>query len=166
MMVTSHLVVGAAAWAVAARLGGGSAAELPGLVAAMAGALLPDLDHPSSWVGRRLRPLSVPLSMLLGHRGLSHSLIAVVAGLWALNTWGIGGDDGGGWTGLPAPLAVGYLSHLAADGLTPAGVPLLWPIKRRFCLPLCRTGSPIEIAVVAMIVAAGLWAAGLLLTGW
>ncbi|CAA7622998.1 hypothetical protein MTBLM5_50185 [Magnetospirillum sp. LM-5] len=37
-----------------------------------------------------------------------------------------------------------------ADGLTPSGVPLLWPSRRRFTLNLCSTGSWIEFALVAV----------------
>jgi inner membrane protein len=31
---------------------------------------------------------------------------------------------------------LGYLSHILADMLTPAGVPLLWPCRWRFRLPI------------------------------
>ncbi len=34
------------------------------------GALLPDIDHPSSIPGRLLRIFSLPISKLCGHRGL------------------------------------------------------------------------------------------------
>lgn len=33
-------------------------------------------------------------------------------------------------------MIVGYLSHLVADMLTTAGIPLLWPIRWRFCIPV------------------------------
>ncbi|VEB43120.1 Inner membrane protein ydjM [Chromobacterium violaceum] len=33
-------------------------------------------------------------------------------------------------------LCVGYASHLVGDWLTPAGIPLLWPIRIRFRAPL------------------------------
>ncbi len=153
MMAGSHMVVGAALWAVTARAGGLEPAEPAALSIALAGSLLPDIDHPQSWAGRKMRVVSVPLSMLVGHRGVTHSLLAVVAALAVLA--GLG--DAGPW----APLAVGYLSHLLADALTPSGVPLLWPHRRRFSLNLCRTGSVVEIGLVAAIAAAGGWAAGL-----
>lgn len=96
--------------------------------------LLPDIDHPSSLLGQRLRWISVPISRLCGHRGFTHSLIAIVAGVWLLHVkmpaelW------------LPADvmqgMVLGYLSHIVADMLTPAGVPLLWPCRWRFRLPL------------------------------
>lgn len=152
MMAGSHIVVGAALWAVCAKLGGGNPAEPQALAAAAMGALLPDIDHPQSWAGRKLRPISVPLSMLVGHRGVTHSAIAVLAGLAVLMLVETG------W--LVAPVVVGYLSHLLADSLTPSGVPLLWPSRRRFTLNLCQTGSITEIGLVTVIALVGGWAAG------
>ena len=153
MMAGSHIAVGAALWAVTARAAGLEAAEPQSLAAAALGALLPDIDHPQSWAGRKMRVVSVPLSLLIGHRGLTHSALAVAACLVALAVMGMG------W--LAAPVVVGYLSHLLADALTPSGVPLLWPSRRRFTLNLCRTGSVAEIAIVVALVAAGGWAAGI-----
>lgn len=156
MMAGSHIAVGAALWAVTARLSGLDAIDPPSLAAAALGSLLPDIDHPQSWAGRKVPFISIPLSLLLGHRGLTHSALAVLACAVLLTIMGTG------W--LAAPVVVGYLSHLLADGLTPSGVPLLWPNKRRFSLNLCRTGSLTEIAIVAIIAIAGGWAAGIDLT--
>ena len=153
MMVMSHVLIGAGAWVVAARMGGMVTGDVLAIGAAVTGSLLPDIDHPSSWLGRRLSPVSRPLSLLLGHRGLSHSLLAVIGGLMlaqAVHPVAVAGR-------LVEPLVVGYLSHLAADALTPAGVPLLWPLKRRFGLPLCATGGPMEMMVVAGVLAAAAW---------
>lgn len=36
---------------------------------------------------------------------------------------------------------VGYGSHLLLDSLTPSGVPLFYPNKKRFRFPLVKTGS-------------------------
>jgi inner membrane protein len=146
MMAGSHVVLGAAAWMVVApHLGLPAAAPVP-LGLAVLGAMLPDVDHPKSWVGRRLRPVSTPIAKLLGHRGVTHSLAAAAGCTWLL------------WRhGLPraelAPVVVGYLSHLAADLLTPGGLRLAWPLKGTWALPLCRTGSPAEPLVVALVVA-------------
>lgn len=146
------MVVGAASWALAAKLGGLPPAEPAGLAAALLGSLLPDIDHPKSWAGRKLPFVSIPLAMVVGHRGVTHSAIAVLACLVLL------GMFGPAWQA--APVAVGYLSHLAADACTPSGVPLLWPARRRFTLNLCETGSMVEIGLVALVAAAGGWALG------
>lgn len=152
MMAASHMVMGAALWAVTAKLGGANPAEPQALGAAVLGSLLPDIDHPQSWAGRKVRVISVPLSLLVGHRGITHSALAVIGCLMALATLGMGL--------MAAPIVIGYLSHLLADGLTPSGVPLLWPSRRRFTLNLCQTGSLMEMLVVAAIAVLGGWAAG------
>jgi inner membrane protein len=144
MMAGSHVVLGAAAWiAVAPHLGMPALAPLP-LGLAVAGALLPDIDHPKSWVGRRLRPVSTVIAKLLGHRGLTHSIVAAAGCAWLLLRHGVAVAE-------VSPLVVGYLSHLAADLLTPAGLRLAWPLKGTWALPLCRAGSPFEPLVVALL---------------
>ncbi|VEB43121.1 Inner membrane protein ydjM [Chromobacterium violaceum] len=62
------------------------------LAGGLAGSLLPDIDHPKSWLGRRIPFLSRPISYLFGHRGITHSLLAVVGVFYAsaacLHDWG------------------------------------------------------------------------------
>jgi len=145
MMAGSHVVVGVAAWALAAPHLGLPALDPISLVLAIGGALLPDIDHPHSWVGRRVRLISYPLAALIGHRGFTHSILAVVA-CSALLRWR------GSGRAVVDPVVVGYLSHLAADLLTPSGLRLAWPLRRRFAIPLCKTGSPGELVLVMSLV--------------
>jgi inner membrane protein len=144
MMAGSHVALGAAAWVVAAPRLGLPALSPACLALALTGSLLPDLDHPKSWLGRRLRLVSRPVAALLGHRGITHSALAVAACVWGLT-------QGGAPRWVVAPLAVGALSHLAADLLTPAGLRLAWPMRRTWALPLCRSGSAMEPLVVAVL---------------
>lgn len=113
------------------------------------GSLLPDIDHPSSTFGKRIKPLSNLIGYVFGHRGITHSLIAVfvlstlLAERAHIPAWGVG-------------LIVGYLSHLLGDWLTPAGIPLFWPNKKRWSSPMpFRTGSLVEKLVGIGTVAAG-----------
>ena len=43
--------------------------------------LLPDIDHPKSLLGQRLKWISKPIARACGHRGFTHSLLAVFAAL-------------------------------------------------------------------------------------
>ena len=144
VMAGSHVVLGAAAWIWAAPHLGMPVLDPLAVAVCAIGALLPDIDHPSSWVGRRLRVISRPLAATIGHRGVTHSLVAVVACLVFLR-----------WQGLSRavidPLLVGYLSHLAADLLTTGGLRLAWPSSKRQALGLCRTGSYRETVIVAAV---------------
>ena len=144
MMAGSHVVVGAAAWMLVAPHIGLPAIEPVALALAAAGALLPDIDHPRSWVGRRLPIVSRPLARMVSHRGFTHSLLAVALCILLLRARG--------WhRGAASPLVVGYLSHLAADLVTPAGLRLAWPLAARQALPLCRTGGFAEPLIVALL---------------
>ncbi len=111
-----------------------------GTMAAAIGGLLPDLDHPESVLGRRLPLLSVPLANTFGHRGMTHSLGAVLVMLAVL----IGITTAYHWNTvawLVPPLIVGYLSHILGDAMTPSGVPLFWPRKRTYSFNLFKTFS-------------------------
>lgn len=127
---------------------------------ALASALLPDLDHPNSLLGRRLPWISGPLSRLFGHRGFTHSLLAV-----GIAVWGLGQFQAPGTLSavVKDALIIGYLSHLLGDWLTPAGIPLFWPLRRRYrlsWLPL-KSGSGYETAFCLLTLAlAGYWVHG------
>lgn len=113
------------------------------------GALLPDIDHPESWLGRRLKPISIPISAVFGHRGITHSLLAILAlGIVLL------GEIGPAWV---SPLVVGYLSHLAGDWLTKSGIPLFYPLRTPFRAPITfRTGGAGEALVLAAMLFLGI----------
>lgn len=136
-------------------------AWLAGMAADATAALLPDLDHPGSTLGRWLPwpavrhgsyrlPSGVQAWYRVGrrrpggviwHRGEFHSIGAalIAAGLMAGATLFI-------WRSNPSfalaytpvvfgAAALGYLSHLALDLLTPSPQMLLWPLSRRYLRP-------------------------------
>lgn len=107
-------------------------------------ALLPDIDIPTSKVGRASPIVSNIINITFGHRGLFHSLLA--AGLIYLLVLKF-------FPAYSIYCLIGYLSHLLLDCLTPAGVPLLWPIPYRFRLPVIKTGSVMEIVLFVCIIA-------------
>jgi len=152
MMARSHVVVGAGAWIAAAPLMNLPPFNAVGLGLAVLGALAPDVDCPQSWVGRRTRPISTLLAAVLDHRGVTHSALAMI-GLVALAL------QAGVWRSAAWAFVVGYLSHLAADLLTPRGLRLAWPLRRTWSVPLCRTGSPAEPVIVLAFIAGIAWRA-------
>lgn len=102
------------------------------------GALLPDIDHPNATasrvvgIGRGQGPLGcsgylggIARAALGGHRGLTHTALAV-AGLYWLATQ-LPTD----YTPYATLALIGYGSHLFGDMLTEQGIPLLWPFGRR-----------------------------------
>lgn len=97
-------------------------------------ALIPDIDHPQGGIRRKLGCLGNFLFGRLKHRGLTHTLIAIVA------------VGAAAFTALPPfigeVVAMAYLSHILADMLTVSGLPIFWPYKKdsyhlmpkRFCM--------------------------------
>jgi membrane-bound metal-dependent hydrolase YbcI (DUF457 family) len=102
------------------------------------GALLPDIDTPTSWIGRCCRPLAGWLERRVGHRTLTHSLLGLaLVTLPALSL---------AWIDPHWPLAfvLGYLSHLLVDAANPPGVPLLYPSPVRAVFPGRESLRPSE----------------------
>ena len=58
-----------------------------------------------------------------------------------------------------AGMVLGYLSHILADMLTPAGVPLLWPCRWRFRLPILvpQKGNQLERFLCMALFAWAIW---------
>lgn len=158
MMALTHIAVGGGtALLLTKAIDSVSASQIKWCIAGgLIGSLLPDIDHPKSWLGRRIPFISVPLSAIVGHRGVTHSMIALIvvqaAALVSAINWQ---STSGGWLApFMTGLGVGYASHLLADWLTNSGIPLLWPNPKRFAAPVTiQTGSPVEY-----LVALGLYA--------
>lgn len=148
MRAPTHIVFGLTCWVAFERVHGvevlGSPATL--LVAAVS-SLLPDIDHPNSKFGRMVPFLSYPISAIFGHRGITHSLFAVVMMMVAMAVFGHSN-----W--LIPPLVVGYLSHLVGDTFTNSGAPLLWPNKNKVSIPVFNTGGILEVFVWMLLVVA------------
>lgn len=135
MIARNHIMFGVASWVLARpHIYDDSHQWLPiylEVVLVSVGSLLPDIDHPQSRAGRFVPFISYPVSAFLGHRGLTHSAIAVVACLYGLT-----------WLSSTAPswalyLMWGYISHLVGDYLFgSSGLPLTWPLKKRFVCPI------------------------------
>lgn len=172
-MARNHIPFAMACWwlyAIATR----QPIEASTTMTAAVGGLLPDLDHPESALGRRIPVISVPLSALVGHRGMTHSLLAVTVLLIALvavttasalpfNSGTLSVLPGGAFNNfsqLVPALIIGYLSHILGDSMTPSGVPLFWPRKRTYSFRLFKTWSWQETVFTAGFTFAVVWLGG------
>lgn len=98
------------------------------------GSLLPDIDHSGSKLGH----LAKPISVILKHRGFTHSLLfCLICSI--INPF----------------IGIGVLTHLILDFLTPKGEQLLWPINKNIKLPFfsrfIKTGNIIEYIFLAIM---------------
>ncbi len=142
------------------------------------GALLPDIDNARSTMGQKLGWISKEIQHIAGHRTLFHSLLGLLIG----SLLAIGLEQLVSYLLLqrgfvfPADFVkashlvffavlFGCIMHIAADGLTEGGIPLLWPNRKRFGFPpnshwRFRTGTwPEQVIVFSfmLLVGIGIW---------
>lgn len=144
MMWRTHIAAGALAGAAVAAFVPAMATTV--ILAALAGSILPDLDHPKSKLGRLIRPISDIIYLVFGHRGGTHSVIFTLLfmGIISLISVPIG-----------IAFGAGILSHLAADAVSysegqrfskgGAGIPAGWPFHDgKVGIRLVKVNGPLE----------------------
>jgi len=142
---------------------------------AVLGAIIPDIDHPKSIIGKLFYIISAPLERRYGHRTITHSLVGwIIFTLLfsfiivlpsfvifpALGWSAFGGNlsfDILGWRWILA-FSLGYLSHIILDMFNRRGSQLFWPDPGRDVIPRNpkfrpESGSKVEglIFVVLLI---------------
>lgn len=118
------------------------------MITAGISSLLPDLDHPNSYIGRKIPVLPALFHSTLGYRGIFHSFLAAI-----ITTLTIGFFSN---ANIALAAGTGYLTHLMGDLITPSGVPIFWPWKKRIRIPLVKTGGILERLVIIPITGLGL----------
>lgn len=94
-------------------------------------AILPDVDHLKSPIGKLFYPVAKWLNLKYGHRTITHSLIFYFS-LFALVGFVDNVSEGNGDVTLIYAFA--FFSHLLFDMLTKQGIPLFWPFMRNPCV--------------------------------
>ena len=115
----THLLIG-----IASGMAVSSATGLPlwtGAALGALGGLLPDIDHPQSYISSFI-PFGFLVGGLVGgHRGITHTALAALALAGVAFYAGVE-------QAMILAFAAGYVSHLIADMTTPSGVPMLLPV--------------------------------------
>jgi len=126
------------------------------LASAGLGSLLPDIDSPHSYIGRKFWPVSWVVSSAVRHRGVTHSLFALLflLGILCLAYF---------WKPGPSYLPyyeafwIGYASHILGDWITKEGVPLFWPSKKRFRSPVGFATNSVGENIFGILLALGVF---------
>lgn len=179
MLAKAHLLFSSGAWMAGCALIGHSP-TVAETVVMLAGALAPDIDHPSSKVGRMFSTVSRTINKFGGHRGFTHSVFILVPIIFiAMSAWDLHvaatarpglfglfgareyGHPSETWQGTVSHLlfafCFGYFSHLLGDVVTRQGLRLLWPLPIVFRLtPFYANSSPVSFIAFAAFVA-GSW---------
>ncbi|MBS3118313.1 metal-dependent hydrolase [Candidatus Woesearchaeota archaeon] len=99
------------------------------------GALLPDIDHFSSWLNNKLKITKI-LALFLQPRGMMHSLFFAVLIFFIIGLF---------WEfSYATAILLGYLSHLLGDLLTKDGLRLFQPFGQLNISGFFRTGKLFE----------------------
>ncbi|WP_425356349.1 metal-dependent hydrolase [bacterium endosymbiont of Pedicinus badii] len=96
--------------------------------------LFPDIDHPKSTIGKRVKFISFPISKFFGHRDFTHSLLAVSIVYFFTSIF-----EKCLYKSIFYGIYIGYLGHILADFFTPFGVPIFWPFRIYFSIPILRS---------------------------
>jgi inner membrane protein len=96
-------------------------------------AILPDVDHLKSPIGKLFYPIAKWLNLKYGHRTITHSLICYFS-LFAIVAAADSLSFGEGKGEVTLIFGFAYFSHLLFDMLTKQGVPLFWPFMRNPCV--------------------------------
>ena len=93
--------------------------------------LLPDIDLPTSWLGRIFFFISEPIERTFGHRTLTHSLLftlAITACIYAAEKAAFV------YPHTTSLFLMAYVSHILLDTCTIQGAKMFYPISSRDCV--------------------------------
>jgi len=113
------------------------------MTALIIGSILPDIDHPKSRLGRKIKPIAYLFSFLFGHRGLLHA-IWIPASLLIVHYYFYSNI-------LLFALAIGCISHLVSDSFTVQGINFIHPFQKLHVSGFVETGGFVEMIILVLI---------------
>lgn len=147
MLARTHVLVGTLSWIAVAPLFKVVATPID-LGVALVAALLPDIDHHKSFVGRVFFFISFWMKIFVGHRNLTHSFAFALL-LFSVAYLTV---DYFSWNYIYAyAFLVGYLSHIFADYIVSGGVQLFFPYQKKYSLNLFVTGDLVEYILIGVL---------------
>lgn len=125
------------------------------------GSLAPDVDHPESKVGRKfiLKPISIFINKVFGHRTITHSVVISIFMTIILlsSTLLFTGISNFIYSNIIIGFCVGWFSHLLLDLLTVKGIPVFYPfIKKKYNLLRFKTNKDEEFVSILVILITGI----------
>ncbi|MGG3853630.1 metal-dependent hydrolase [Caldifermentibacillus hisashii] len=112
----------------------------------MFGAMVPDIDHTGSKIGRAVPIIDDMISSVFGHRTFTHSLLFLILGYWLFHIFSLPES-------LEFGIMLGIISHIVLDMLTVDGVKFLWPLKTRVGIPFSvKTGGLFEHSFFLLLI--------------
>lgn len=116
-------------------IGVASGASLAQGIFAVLGSVFPDIDTKRSYLGRFFKPMNI----FMGHRGITHSLLAMVVLSILIAIAPIEGAQKYAYFFL-----LGYASHLVLDVITKEGITPFFPYKKFRIKSKVKVGGLLE----------------------
>ncbi|MGE7674853.1 metal-dependent hydrolase [Lysinibacillus sp. NPDC094403] len=143
MQGNTHIIGGITASLAFAQISNDNPLVLVG--AGVIGALLPDICHGGSKIGRKFPIISKTVNSLFGHRSFTHSLLFLFLVGMLLHTFIP-------YESITLGILLGMASHVVLDMGTKKGVKLFFPVSIAVRLPLTtKTGSKVEKVVFMLL---------------
>ncbi|EXJ22639.1 Membrane-bound metal-dependent hydrolase YdjM, induced during SOS response [Alkalibacterium sp. AK22] len=113
------------------------------------GSVMPDIDHPKSFIGNRTGGISQGIGKVFGHRGLAHSLLGTGVFYLLAQALITSFNFPSSWLSW---FIAGYLAHLVQDSFSRTGVAWLQPVINKriqfgFRIVYYRTGRTAETII-------------------
>lgn len=105
------------------------------------GAILPDIDHPKSKIGSKIKIIS----LFFEHRGFFHSFFVLPVIAFVLFYFA-------GTNYYSIPLIIGYASHLVTDAATKEGIMPFHPVSKARIRGFIATGGFFEYILFFVII--------------
>lgn len=126
------------------------------------GSLAPDIDKPNSKMGKKLllKPISIFINKVFGHRTITHSvLMSIFMTLCLLSTTVLFTSILNFiYSNLIIGFCVGWFSHLLLDSITVQGIPVFYPItKKKYNLLSFKTGDDEDLVSILVIAITGIY---------
>ncbi|MEQ6354075.1 metal-dependent hydrolase [Lysinibacillus sp. M3] len=143
MQGNTHIIGGITASLAFAQISNDNPLVLVG--AGVIGALLPDICHGGSKIGRKLPIISKIVNTMFGHRSFTHSLLFLFLVGMLLHTFIP-------YKAISLGILLGMASHILLDMGTKKGVKLFFPVSISVRLPITtKTGSKAEKVVFMLL---------------
>ncbi|WDV08351.1 metal-dependent hydrolase [Lysinibacillus irui] len=143
MQGNTHIVGGITASLAFAQFSNDNPLVLVG--ASVIGALLPDICHRGSKIGRTFPIIAKLVNTVFGHRSFTHSLLFLLLVMLILHTLIP-------YRAISIGVIVGMASHIVLDMCTKKGVKLFFPASVSIRFPLTtKTGSKVEGIVLMLL---------------
>lgn len=112
------------------------------------GSLVPDIDIPTSTIGKRIPFIPKLINSCFGHRGITHSPFCVLLLFFVFHRMNFRIWIQPFLTGI----LIGYVMYLIQDFFTKGGIPLFFPfIRKKYSVGLFKSGSKFDSLITKAI---------------